>query len=283
MYKQSSLNSSASHCPYNRYQEETKICSLTMENVSKLDMVKSCETPLARYCSEIDSPIASNSSASSLKKRPQRQDRVLESPRIVPFPYHNDSSFLPTAEQDYPGNGMITDTTSNASVYTNDSRSTLRNAPSHTYAHQRPSIDGFNIRDHTLPRRTTHNFNFSKRRRSTSFSTLYTHFEEKMNLEKNSKSKKQLKLRQRKDIFRFKSANHSRDSLTKNSSSTAFSNKDSSKWYKRLWNFLISATNQKTRPGEATTRPTSYSPTQPVWYIQYKYNPSSSSRLTVVS
>lgn len=279
MYKQSSLNSFASHCPYNKYQEESKVCSLTMENVSKLDMAKSCETPLARYCS----PIASNSSTSSFKKRLQHQDHVLESPRMVPFPYHNDSFFLPTAEQDYPGNGIITKTTSNASVYTNDSRSTLRNTPSLTYTHQRLSIDRFNIRDHTLPRSNTDNFSFSKRRRSTSFSTLYTHFEENVTLEKNSKSKKQLKLRQKKDIFRFKSANHSRDSLTKNPSSTTFSNKDSSKWYKKLWNFLTSATNQKTRPEEATTRPTSYSPTQPVWYIQYKYNPRSSSRLAIVS
>ncbi|KAG2205678.1 hypothetical protein INT47_008035 [Mucor saturninus] len=106
-----------------------KLYPLTMENVSKVELADPSSMPLARYCSEMGTPEAIYApftpSARKMLRRPQE---VLESPRVLPFPYHNDSYFLPTAEHDYPGGLTATDASSSIvslSVHTMGSRQHL--------------------------------------------------------------------------------------------------------------------------------------------------------------
>lgn len=105
---------------------------LTLENLSKVQFIEPSNTPLARYCQELEKPsyyTESIYSKTSSKKRliKEEKDHVLESPRLIPFPYHNDSFFLPTAEHDSPGNAVTADTTSSyVSLHTFGSRSLLR-------------------------------------------------------------------------------------------------------------------------------------------------------------
>ncbi|KAI8978940.1 hypothetical protein BDB01DRAFT_798663 [Pilobolus umbonatus] len=73
---------------------------LTKENLKSLDRIEPNEI-FKRYWQE--TPCASSPSQSSLHRRCQstqpNPDVVVVSPRLLPFPYHNDSMFLPTAEQ----------------------------------------------------------------------------------------------------------------------------------------------------------------------------------------
>ncbi|KAI9485615.1 MAG: hypothetical protein EXX96DRAFT_545802 [Benjaminiella poitrasii] len=74
---------------------------LTFENVSKLDLADPSVMPLARYWND-DCHVVPHKPR-RCQKRAIHMDKVIESPRLLPFPYHNDSCFLPTAEHDYPG------------------------------------------------------------------------------------------------------------------------------------------------------------------------------------
>jgi hypothetical protein len=67
---------------------------LTLENLSKVRLVDPSSTPLARYCHELEK--ASYYSESRKRRKAQEKDHVIESPRLLPFPYHNDSLFLRT-------------------------------------------------------------------------------------------------------------------------------------------------------------------------------------------
>lgn len=122
---------------------ESKIYPLTLENLSKVELAEPSSMPLARYCNEIRSASSHisaypESNISSQRRSPQRrvqqQDKVIESPRLLPFPYHNDSHFLPTAEHDYPGGCCsATDASSSLvslSVHTVTSRQHLASPPS---------------------------------------------------------------------------------------------------------------------------------------------------------
>lgn len=116
-----------------------KVYPLTLENVSRVQTADPSNMPLARYCSEMEeraaTPESSNrrpSSTTSTRKtlrRTLQEDTVLESPRLLPFPYHNDSYFLPTAEHDYPGGcSVVTDASSSRaslSIHTFGSRQNL--------------------------------------------------------------------------------------------------------------------------------------------------------------
>jgi hypothetical protein len=101
--------------------------SLTEENISKVLFADPSNTPLARFCNELEcSTIYSSSTSSSQNQsRLTTADSVLESPRILPFPYHNDSYFLPTAEHDYPG-GSTNDTSSMANISIGSRQTNLR-------------------------------------------------------------------------------------------------------------------------------------------------------------
>lgn len=139
MHTPSSLTSTQLY-PHHSYKKDFP---LTLENVAKIQDADPLGTPLARYCYELNSSPASftNSihSTGCRKKRNisrQSRDNVLESPRLLPFPYHNDSFFLPTAEHDYPGKGgiMAADTSSSvASLHTYESQIASISRPSSSY------------------------------------------------------------------------------------------------------------------------------------------------------
>jgi hypothetical protein len=72
---------------------------LTKENLANLeDIHLEHNDILERYCQEI-SRNSARDNARSHSAPPCRNDEVVASPRTLPFPYHNDSMFLPTAEQ----------------------------------------------------------------------------------------------------------------------------------------------------------------------------------------
>ncbi|KAI8332639.1 hypothetical protein BC941DRAFT_516775 [Chlamydoabsidia padenii] len=74
---------------------------LTEENLDKMNLVKeTTHDPLLIYSSMNYPRIQTPPHPSSLK-RPKRRstDTVVESPRLLPFPYHNDGQFLPTVER----------------------------------------------------------------------------------------------------------------------------------------------------------------------------------------
>lgn len=75
---------------------------LTKENLKHLDSKQKFNSHsnneiLERYCREIEYARDINRSQSTPPVL--KNDLVVASPRILPFPYHNDSLFLPTAEQ----------------------------------------------------------------------------------------------------------------------------------------------------------------------------------------
>lgn len=72
---------------------------LTKENLENLQSTQlDHDDILGRYCQEISRNTVRNNTRSH-STPPFRSDEVVASPRILPFPYHNDSMFLPTAEQ----------------------------------------------------------------------------------------------------------------------------------------------------------------------------------------
>lgn len=305
MYKQSPLSSSSSlsytNYPQNlprRQSKEHKMYLLTVENISKVQLAEPFETPLARYCSALDSPTPSNSSTSSLRKKYRRPDHVLESPRIVPFPYHNDSFFLPTAEQDYPGTGLIADNTStaNLSIYTSESRSISRRTASSVAtrlphcSHQRTLAEDTKKQRILASRGAADgvsiNPSSNDQGKPGSFSMLYMHLEEKINQEKK---KKQLKTRLKKKLYHLKStvtftSRKSSSSLDTSTSSLSLVSTDNSsmeecisdnslpKWYNKFFKLFKPTTNERSgTQSKSTVSPKSYlSPSKPVWYAQYK-------------
>ncbi|KAI9366647.1 hypothetical protein BD770DRAFT_376677 [Pilaira anomala] len=193
-----------------------KIYPLTLENVSKVELADPSHMPLARYCSEIDTPNPTYTpSTGSTRKmlRKFQQDKVLESPRLLPFPYHNDSYFLPTAEHDYPGGISTTDTSSSMvslSVYTAGSRQHLSNhaqqrgyqrqllsspPKSHFYSQKRYDDDNLS--------------NYSNKRRAISVtpSSPSTLREESIVPQRKRRSNNRFALKFKQKLLRFKSLN----------------------------------------------------------------------------
>ncbi|KAI8887330.1 hypothetical protein K501DRAFT_283321 [Backusella circina FSU 941] len=84
-----------------------------MENVSKVTLADPSSMPLARFCKEMES----STHLASTTSLPRLTDSVMESPRLLPFPYHNDAYFLPTAEHDYPGYSTDTSSMSSSRQY----------------------------------------------------------------------------------------------------------------------------------------------------------------------
>ncbi|KAI9261347.1 hypothetical protein EDC94DRAFT_609944 [Helicostylum pulchrum] len=131
----SSYCSSPSSIKDNTLPPPHRIYPLTLENVSKVELADPSSMPLARFCNELKAPepiYNTNTGSTTTRKmvRKFQQDKVIESPRLLPFPYHNDSYFLPTAEHDYPGGFSVTDASSSMvslSVYTTGSRQHLTN------------------------------------------------------------------------------------------------------------------------------------------------------------
>lgn len=341
-----SINDSSSYYSHHRYKKgdsnsissssEHKISLLTLENLSKIELAEPSSMPLARYCNEIKS--ASHISAypesniSSQRKSPQRriqqQDKVIESPRLLPFPYHNDSYFLPTAEHDYPGGCSITDTSSSmasVSIHTVGFRHHLASSPSLTFpnrAHHRQLI--------TSPRRqhetysNAHNYGddmtstISQKRRAISVtpSSPSTLREDVMVPQKKRRSNNKFATRFKKNLLRFKSNNSTilestscsssyyspstsvvwtttlnddqsaQQLLSRKESSIKTTNTNNTSWFEKLWKFLrpsSSSTSFVKKNHQKATTSSSSATDEPVWYSQFRCNPSPPSGITLLS
>ncbi|KAF7731455.1 hypothetical protein EC973_000263 [Apophysomyces ossiformis] len=102
MYLSSSNTSSSASAS----SSSTKVLPLTKENLALMTQSEPSAARMARYCNDLASISSSISLPPPRHARERCQsstsiDRVMASPRLLPFPYHNDSMFLPTAETIY--------------------------------------------------------------------------------------------------------------------------------------------------------------------------------------
>lgn len=85
--------------------ESTSSLPLTRENLLNFQNSMSQQKDsvaneiLQRYCHELLLSKQPSSYRERCHSTPPQRDEVVASPRALPFPYHNDSMFLPTAEQ----------------------------------------------------------------------------------------------------------------------------------------------------------------------------------------
>lgn len=297
---------------------ENKIYPLTLENLSKVALAEPSSMPLARYCNEIRS--ASHISAypesniSSQRRSPQRrvqqQDKVIESPRLLPFPYHNDSHFLPTAEHDYPGGCSTTDASSSLvslSVHTVASRQHLASPPSLTFpsrVYHRQLV--------TSPRGQHENYynahryndddmtsSISQKRRATSVtpSSPSTLREDIMVPQKKRRSNNKFASKFKKNLLRFKSSSstimetssyYSPSSsavwtATLNDHQPAQQNTNNASWLEKLWKFFRPSSTSFVKKSRQNASSTSSATGEPVWYSQFRCNPPPPSGITLLS
>ncbi|KAI7879978.1 hypothetical protein K492DRAFT_178200 [Lichtheimia hyalospora FSU 10163] len=91
---------------YHQHITSTASLPLTKENLSHAEECEPSISMLARYYHDLSLPPLPMSPRRERKPssttRSIRSDTVLASPRLSPFPYHNDSLFLPMAEKQQP-------------------------------------------------------------------------------------------------------------------------------------------------------------------------------------
>jgi hypothetical protein len=287
-----------------------QISPLTLENLSKVELADPASMPLARYCSEMEAapfiPAYSESTISITRKsqhrrvqQQQQEDTVLESPRILPFPYHNDSYFLPTAEHDYPGGCSTTDASSSMislSIHTMGSRQQLTSPPSSYHpnrGYQRQLLLSSRSTQHEYhPRRyddddTMSNLSHKRRAASVTPSSPSTLRDETTVPQKKRRSNNKFASRFKQNLLRFKSSNSTilesgipQPSVTAKTRSPSVNNQykesPSSSWYEKLWKFLRPQPFVKKSPSKATT-------SAPVWYSQFRCNPPPPSGINLLS
>lgn len=125
------------------------ILPLTEENL--LNLSSNNNEMLERYCQEMTlQRVRCQSTPPQLTTQQQQKsnDIVVASPRILPFPYHNDSMFLPTAEQiQYQMASSCYDNFSSSGTSRADSSSSIiPPSPSFMSRPKRPQSTNTNIR-----------------------------------------------------------------------------------------------------------------------------------------
>lgn len=230
-YSNYSLYSVKGSLPNIRTQKSSRTLSsqkssspLTLENVSRVQLADPSSMPLARYCNELDTPERSYSPSSASTRKTMRkhqEDHVLESPRLLPFPYHNDSFFLPTAEHDYPGGCSTTDASSSIatlSVCTTGSRQHLPSYSTSPSIHH-PSPRGYHRQLLSSPSKshfysakrydddTMSNYSNKRRAASVTQSSPSTTREEIIVPQKKRRSNNKFALKFKQNLLRFKSNN----------------------------------------------------------------------------
>ncbi|KAK4519052.1 uncharacterized protein ATC70_009280 [Mucor velutinosus] len=126
------------------------VLPLTEENL--LILSSNNNEMLERYCQEMTlQRVRCQSTPPQLTTQQQQQknnDIVFASPRILPFPYHNDSMFLPTAEQiQYQMASSCNDNFSSSGTSRADSSSSIiPPSPSFMSRPKRPQSTNTNIR-----------------------------------------------------------------------------------------------------------------------------------------
>lgn len=198
---------------------------LTLENVSKVQLADPSSMPLARYCNNLDNPeptyTPSTASTKKTIRKFHQEDYVLESPRLLPFPYHNDSYFLPTAEHDYPGGCSTTDASSSIvtlSICTSGSRQHLPSSSTSPSIHY-PSPRGYQRQLLSSPSKphfysarrydddTMSNSSHKRRAASVTPSSPSTTREEIIVSQKKRRSNNKFALKFKQNLLRFKSNN----------------------------------------------------------------------------
>lgn len=246
----------------------TKENLMTLENTLDKEDVFSNEI-LQRFCQEISSQqthvIPSKSPirerCQSTPPQIQRNDLVVASPKFLPFPYHNDSLFLPTAEKtQYHNNHFHSSTTTSLSSSSRaDSSSLLPDSEvlisrpySTTNIPNSPSMKSFASLNASRP---------SNDRRSLPIKLDYS------NIVISSTGSKQQRFLRRSSSY---------GSLSTVSSAGGYVNNTEKKpWLKRIFKFF----NKNKHKGEQNkqSKPNNNDVEGgggQVWYCQYSKNPS---------
>lgn len=252
---------------------------LTRENLmifeEILDHKDACSNEiLQRFCREISSSnnahlhqIHVTPSKSSIRERCQstppqiqKNDLVVASPKLLPFPYHNDSLFLPTAEKIQYHNHFHSSTTTTASLSSSSRADSSSLAPESEVLISRP-YSTTNIPNSPSMKSLTSINNASRPsndRRSLPIKLDYSNI-----VISSTGSKKQ----------RFLHRSSSYGSLS--TVSSAGYNTEKKPWLKRIFKFF----NKNKHNSQQKKQPNlnSYKDVEgkgPVWYCKYSKNPS---------
>ncbi|KAG2197325.1 hypothetical protein INT47_012755 [Mucor saturninus] len=193
---------------------------------------------LQRYCHEIHQwrqPVYRERCQSS----PPQPDIVVASPRVLPFPYHNDSMFLPTAEQiqyRHLHSSTVSSSTSRADLSSIPPESEHFISRPHsttttTNIHSNHSLSSFPWERRSLPARLEHTFIISKSNNKPRF------------------------LRRSSSFVSNSTLNNTEETTKK-------------PWLKRVLKFFNKSTSRKMQKREEDES------IDQVWYCQYSKNPS---------
>ncbi|CEP18576.1 hypothetical protein [Parasitella parasitica] len=225
---------------------------------------------LERYCKEITTHRERCQSTPPRFILPQQKtnDVVVASPRLLPFPYHNDSMFLPTAEQmQYQkSSGYATTTSSSTSWAGSCSSSSAAPLPLLMPRLNRPQSTA------TAPNmRGSSNY---------SISSISHHNRERRSLParldsfvKANRFAKYRFLRRSTSGSSFDSSSVSSLEIVEDNDAPQQYNDSNTKkpWLKRIFKFF-NKTNEKQQQEQP---PNHHHDGNPVWYCQYSKNPSS--------
>jgi hypothetical protein len=236
------------------------VLPLTEQNL--LNLSSNNNEMLERYCQELTKNRGRCQSTPPQIMQQQQQknhDFVVASPRLLPFPYHNDSMFLPTAEQvQYQMSSCYENISSSNTSRADSSSSIPPSSPSFISQPQRPQSTT-NIRDSS-------NYSIS--------SISHHHHRERRSLPSrldslvvtNNFSKHRF-LRRSSSCSSFGSSSVSSLEIVENDyAHTQFDNsKNNTKkpWLKRILKFFKNSNKQQHHDRNT------------VWYCQYTKNPSS--------
>lgn len=191
---------------------------------------------LQRYCHDIHQ-WRQPASRERCQSSPPQPDVVVASPRVLPFPYHNDSMFLPTAEQiqyRHLHSSAVSSSTSRADLSSIPPESEYFISRPHsttttTNMHSNHSLSSFPWERRSLPTRLDHKFIISKSNKQPRFLRRSSSFASNSTLNNNEETKKP--------------------------------------WLKRVMKFFNKGSSRKTAKKEDEN-------IDQVWYCQYSKNPS---------
>lgn len=295
MYSQSLLNSSSSFNTIQNPNTQLRVQSkynLTSESLSNR---------IEQYLSVSKSAKAMDSNTTSLDKRRSYEECVLDLPCSVPFPHHNQAILLSATEQACVYNRLntSTDSTINLSIRTALSQDTLA-LPLTRDEMMHPSLQNAsssrdqdkNDQNPLIWRRSPDvcSFDSFHPTKSTSLPTLIIHSQE--DKDTNAKKRSLSRLKRSRLFFKSRQTNNSCSphSYSNTSSSapslspastkvssiqedTKYNLNISLKWYQKVWNLLRSK-GTRTQVKNPVLHKPCLSPTDPVWYAQYKCSPS---------
>ncbi|KAI8646245.1 hypothetical protein BD408DRAFT_410435 [Parasitella parasitica] len=224
---------------------------------------------LERYCKEITTHRERCQSTPPRLMLPQQKnnDVVVASPRLLPFPYHNDSMFLPTAEQmQYQKSSGYATTTYSGTSRADSSSSSVPPSPLLMPRLKRPQSTA------TAPNmRGSSNYSIS----------LFSHHRERRSLPARLDSFVKANRFARYRFLRRSTSGSSFDSSSVSSLEIAEDNdapqqyNDSNTkkpWLKRIFKFFNKTNQTQQQQQELQNH---HHDGNPVWYCQYSKNPTS--------